>query len=57
MATFDIARIRNMQTDAEIAADAAGIYHTPVTWVRCTDNVLRLLPVFNSWGQRIVRLT
>jgi len=56
MATLDIARIRNMQTDAEIAADAAGIYHTPVTWVRCTDTVLRLLPVFNSWGQRIVRL-
>ena len=55
MATLDVTRVRSMQTNAEIEADEAGTYHTPVAWVRYTDGVLRLLPVFNSWGERIIR--
>lgn len=53
MATLDIARIHDMQCDAEILADNTRIYFTKVIWARCSDNVLRLLPRYNSWGQLV----
>ena len=38
-------------------AERNGVWYTPVTWVYCrSDGRRRLLPVFNSVGQRIIRL-
>ncbi len=56
IATLDIARIRDMQCDAEILADRAGRNFTAIMWGYFNgSSVYRCLPVFNSWDQRILR--
>lgn len=52
---MNIKHIQTLQCAAEIEAEHKGIYYTSVSWVYCRDGIRRLLPVFNSQGQRIVR--
>jgi len=59
MQTLDIARIRNMQTNAELLAakeSCRAMIYTPITWGYFNGStVYRCLPMFNSEGRRIVR--